>query len=120
MAKRREILEEFEKSGLTGAGFAALAGIKHQTFASWVQERRRERGAGGPGPAGKHRKEMCFLEAMVEKAAGASGRAELSGEHEGVRGGGAVRHEEGLQQAPRPGDGEDEARSQDGRALRVH
>ncbi len=42
-AKRREILDEFEKSGLTGAGFAALAGIKYQTFASWVQERRRER-----------------------------------------------------------------------------
>ena len=69
LAKRREILDEFEKSGLTGARFAALAGIKYQTFASWVQERRRERGAGGPGPTGKQRKEVRFLEAMVEKAA---------------------------------------------------
>ena len=77
MAKRREILEEFEKSGLTGARFAALAGIKYQTFASWVQERRRERGAGGPGPAGKRRGEVRFLEAMVEKAAASPAALEI-------------------------------------------
>jgi hypothetical protein len=33
-AKREEILDEFEKSGVSGAEFALLAGIKYPTFAS--------------------------------------------------------------------------------------
>lgn len=45
-ARREEIVDEFEKSGLSGQAFAALAGIKYQTFATWVQKRRR---AGGKG-----------------------------------------------------------------------
>lgn len=40
------LLDEFEKSGLSGAKFAALSGIKYQTFAKWVQQRRRKGQAG--------------------------------------------------------------------------
>jgi hypothetical protein len=41
-ARRREaLLDEFEKSGASGAKFARLAGIKYTTFAGWVLKRRK-------------------------------------------------------------------------------
>ena len=44
-ARRREaLLDEFEKSGASGAKFARLAGIKYATFAGWVLKRRKQRG----------------------------------------------------------------------------
>ena len=43
--ERRELLlDEFERSGLTGPKFAAMVGVKYQTFASWIQKRRKARG----------------------------------------------------------------------------
>lgn len=58
-ADRREaILDEFERSGMPGTRFAKRHGINYQTFASWIQKRRRGRGeyekpatAGEPEPA---------------------------------------------------------------------
>ena len=57
-ARRREaLLDEFEKSGASGAKFARLAGIKYATFAGWVLKRRKQRGKlvkslpGSPGGA---------------------------------------------------------------------
>lgn len=38
--RREELLNEFERSGLSGPKFAALIGVKYQTFAWWVQQRR--------------------------------------------------------------------------------
>ena len=43
--QRERVLDEFERSGLSGAKFAQLAGIKYQTFATWAQRRRRQREA---------------------------------------------------------------------------
>ena len=43
-ARREALLEEFERSGVSGTKFAALVGVNYQTFASWVQQRRKERG----------------------------------------------------------------------------
>jgi hypothetical protein len=43
-ARREQLLDEFERSGLPGQRFVELAGIKYQTFATWVQKRRRQRG----------------------------------------------------------------------------
>jgi len=34
-ARRESLLDEFERSGLSGAKFTALAGIKYSTFATW-------------------------------------------------------------------------------------
>ena len=42
--KREELLDTFEKSGMSGAQFAQHHGIHVQTFASWIQKRRRARG----------------------------------------------------------------------------
>lgn len=64
-AKREEILDQFEGSGVSGVEFAELAGIKYPTLASWVQRRRRERG--GRGRRAKPSGEVRFVEAMVER-----------------------------------------------------
>ena len=43
--RREALLDEFEKSGMSGAKFARLAGINYATFANWTQRaaRRSER-----------------------------------------------------------------------------
>lgn len=41
--RREGLLAEFERSGLPATQFAALAGVRYQTFATWVQKHRRER-----------------------------------------------------------------------------
>lgn len=38
---RESLLEEFERSGMTGVEFAEHHGIKYQTFASWRQSRKK-------------------------------------------------------------------------------
>jgi hypothetical protein len=40
--RREALLDEFERSGLGGPKFAALVGVKYQTFAGWVHERRKK------------------------------------------------------------------------------
>jgi hypothetical protein len=42
--RRDAILEDFERSGMSGAAYAELHGIKYSTFAHWAQKRRRQRG----------------------------------------------------------------------------
>jgi hypothetical protein len=41
--RRESLLDEFEKSGASGAQFARLTGIKYATFAGWVLKRRKQR-----------------------------------------------------------------------------
>ncbi len=38
-ARQEALLDEFERSGVSGAKFAELAGINYQTFATWAQRR---------------------------------------------------------------------------------
>jgi len=40
--KREQILDEYERSGMSGAAFAALVGVKYSTLSSWIQQRRRK------------------------------------------------------------------------------
>lgn len=66
--KREKLLDEFERSGLSGTKFAALSGVNYQTFASWVIRRKREQRtrkapASAPG-------QVRWLEAMVQEATG--------------------------------------------------
>ncbi len=67
-AKRGEILDEFERSGVSGAEFAELVGIKYPTLASWIQRRRRERRTHGRKGSAMPDRGMRFLEAVVERA----------------------------------------------------
>jgi hypothetical protein len=64
--RRQQLLEEFERSGLSGIKFAALAGIKYPTFAAWVK-RRRQQADHAKLPA-KPPDSMRWLEAVVEQA----------------------------------------------------
>jgi hypothetical protein len=60
-ARREQLLDEFEKSGASGQQFAELVGVKYQTFATWVQQRKRRRAA-----ATKHKtSKVRWLEATV-------------------------------------------------------
>ena len=44
--RRLTLLEEFDRSGMTGAGFARHYGIKYTTFANWIRMRKKERMVG--------------------------------------------------------------------------
>lgn len=70
-ARREQLLDEFERSGVSGVKFAALTGIKYQTLASWVQRRRRLRGSSGP-TATKTQAQVRWLEAVVAEAQAAA------------------------------------------------
>ncbi len=86
--QRAAMLDEFERSGLSGAQFAQVAGVNYQTFASWVQRRRRATG-GYEGKAVKvaHRNmvksgsrapvvpALGWVEAEVDPSAGPSAKA---------------------------------------------
>ena len=52
-ARREALLDEFERGGTSAQAFAKLVGINYQTFASWVQKRRRVRQQYPAAPAAK-------------------------------------------------------------------
>jgi hypothetical protein len=45
--RREALLDEFERSGVSAAQFARVAGIKYTTFSNWRQARARARRAAG-------------------------------------------------------------------------
>jgi hypothetical protein len=60
--RREAILEEFDKSGMSGQKFAKWAGMKYTTFANWLQQRRKQCQA----PTGaKATEEVRWVEAVV-------------------------------------------------------
>jgi hypothetical protein len=63
VARREQLLDEFERSGLSGKEFSALVGIKYQTLATWSSKRRRARGVAFV----RQSKGMRLLEAVVEE-----------------------------------------------------
>jgi hypothetical protein len=71
--RRKELLAEFERSGLSGKKFAALVGVKYSTFAFWLQQRRRN-----AAPAAKPPDTVRWLEAVVEKAQQSDGKTALA------------------------------------------
>jgi hypothetical protein len=78
VARRERLLDEFERSGLSGAKFAALVGIKYQTFATWAQRRREQRGVGVAAKTPvKPADQMRWLEAVVEQAESSGGHGPL-------------------------------------------
>ncbi len=63
--RREALLEEFAGSGLSGAAFARMAGIKYATFANWVQKRRK-RGGGESDRTVVSGGTVRLVEAVVE------------------------------------------------------
>ena len=64
-ARQESLLDEFARSGLSGAKFAALAGLKYPTFASWVLRRRQQGAPVHPSPPAAVTPAQ-WLEAVVE------------------------------------------------------
>ena len=62
--QRAEILAAFDRSGVSGAEFARLVGVKYPTLAGWRHRRRRQRGEAGTDP----RLKVRFVEAAVTPA----------------------------------------------------
>ena len=80
LARREELLDEFERSGLSGMRFAKMVGIKYATFALWVAKRRksREQGAGirsgsDHPDAGVEQRPIRLFEALSVTSAGPNG-----------------------------------------------
>jgi hypothetical protein len=62
-AERREaLLDEFERSGMSGAEFARFAGVAYGTFATWAQRRRKQREAA----SAVETRQFQLVEATVE------------------------------------------------------
>lgn len=65
--RREELLDEFERSGMTGAQFARTIGLKYQTFAFWRQQRQKRKPAlANSSPAKTATVE--WLETVIDKA----------------------------------------------------
>lgn len=67
--RREALLDEFEKSGLSGAQFARTVGLKYQTFAYWRQQRQRRQpvAASSGQPAS-----VQWLETAIDQAQAAT------------------------------------------------
>ena len=68
LERREALLDEFEKSALSGAKFARMVGVKYATFANWVARRRQERMASREGgrKASAVVRPMRLFEAVLE------------------------------------------------------
>jgi len=64
--KREEILDAFERSGLSGPKFAELHGLNYQTFATWRRRRKAANEVSGD-IAGPEASEFTFLEVEPPK-----------------------------------------------------
>src|SRR3954466_13880927 len=86
--RREALLEEFERSGVSGAEFARLAGLKYSSFQNWARRRRRGRaevgvpsgmdqpGTAGASPVSRRRGPVRLFEAVVDSGGYGPGFAE--------------------------------------------
>jgi len=49
VGKREALLNDYERSSLSGVKFAAMVGVKYATFADWLQKRKKARRAESTG-----------------------------------------------------------------------
>jgi transposase-like protein len=66
--QRLALLDAYDTSGLSGPKFAQLHGVNYQTFAGWVQRRKRAQAPVAPGPG-----LFTLLEATARDITGTSG-----------------------------------------------
>jgi hypothetical protein len=71
--RQEVLLEEYERSGMSGAAFAEHVGIKYQTFATWAQNKRKRSSCDQKAPGESH--PVQWVEAMVPARPDAEVRA---------------------------------------------
>ena len=92
--RREALLDEFEKSGMSGAKFARFAGVNYGTFATWAQRRRQQRAEAPASESGTLR----LVEATVEnERSETTSMAETAGLLIELPGGGRVSVESPMQ-----------------------
>jgi transposase-like protein len=91
--RRAALLEEFERSGMSGAKFARMAGIKYPTFMYWLKQRRERRRDEGDGSLSEA-PAVSFMEAVI---GGTSRRGSAEGLMIELAGGACLRVESPLQ-----------------------
>jgi|SRR5208283_2854581 len=70
-ARKEQLLDEFERSGLSGKKFAAVVGMKYSTLAGWAAKRRRQGQAGPPvAPSAKSSSPLQWVEAVLDQVPG--------------------------------------------------
>ena len=71
--RRKELLDQFEQSKLSGQKFAKLTGLKYSTFAAWVSKRRKEQDAMSPAlPSPGKSASVQWLETVITEAQSAA------------------------------------------------
>jgi hypothetical protein len=69
--RREGLLNEYDRSGLSGPKFAAVSGIKYQTLAGWLIRRRRAGASAAPNelvqPKVSATGPVQWLEAVIER-----------------------------------------------------
>ena len=76
---RQRILEEFERSGMSGVAFAALVGVKYPTFAGWRHRHRSGVRPSAQPPAGTPRRQKIRLVEAQTPASEVALEVELRG-----------------------------------------
>lgn len=71
--QREQLLEEFDRSGLSGPKFAALTGLKYQTLAGWLM--RRKRGKQMTVPSAACPSPVQWFETIIDKTPAAASSA---------------------------------------------
>ena len=72
--RSEQLLDEYERSGMTGMAFAGYVGVKYHTFATWIQKRRKLRGVQNGNRERKGAaKAMRWVEAVEGEEAGGTG-----------------------------------------------
>lgn len=112
--RRKALVDEFEGSGMSGLAFAERYGVNYQTFATWVQKRRRENGTyekmkvkrearkaerANKGKAGKNRAQNPASKVKWLEVVKAEPVAVASGLKVELPGGGVMRVEDASQAA---------------------
>jgi hypothetical protein len=82
-ARRERLLDEFDRSRLGEARFAAVTGLKYSTFAAWVHRRRKQPNSASKVPA-KSADPVRWLEAVVATAQTAGEPIVQRGEGENI------------------------------------
>jgi hypothetical protein len=73
--RRQQLLDEFERSGLSGIKFAALVGVKYSTLAGWAAQRKRQGQTGSRAiRSGKRSPPVQWVEAVLDQAQSQSGQ----------------------------------------------
>jgi len=96
--RREGLLDEFERSGISGVQFAKTVGVRYPTFAAWVGQRKKARSQGGEGDQTKKAvaPSVHLFEALAEVAVSARAQSGVRVELPG----GAYLHVDAFSQVP--------------------